>query len=155
MPNWCQNYLTFSGENESKALDLFRDLEKECKELQQGVVADFLSGFNHYLFDVYVDGDVAYFQTKWSPPIDEIKQIGEHLDVDFILEYTELGNPLFGSVVRKDGLVEERELEGDDFNMYTKDEDRGEYTYEGVTHCSEEEVLELILDKKYSKLCTD
>lgn len=152
MPNWCYNVLTFSGENEDKALELFKNLQEKCEREQVGVAPEFIENPDRYFFWVDAEDSVVHFQTKWSPPIQDMEKIGEHLNVDFELEYSETGCLIYGKLVRRDGELTDMYLEDDDFAQYQYNEEQDRYLFRGEHWEVEEEILELLFEEKYGKL---
>lgn len=152
MANWCSNYLTFSGENEDRALKLFEALAERGDREQRGVLPEFIEDPHRYMFDIGVDGGAVYFESKWAPPIEEIKQIGEHLDVDFELEYSEFGSSIYGKLIRINGQLYDIYLDPTDFDQYIYDKDNDIYVFRGENYGIEEEILEILLNEKTSML---
>lgn len=153
MANWCYNYLTFKGDNYEKGMQLFEVLYQEQDQLGgEGILPVWIKESRRCFFDILVDSDMVYFLTKWSPPIEEMERIGEELDVDFELEYIELGNALYGVLIRRRGEIKHLYLEAEDFNSYEYNEELDVYKFEGKLWESEEEICELILERKFEKI---
>ena len=147
MANLCQNVITFSGKNFEKGMVLFNDLIEEQQRRQMGVRPSFCFE-GRYLFDISIEAEVIHCQTKWAPPLDVMREVGEYLDVDFEMEYQESGEPMFGRFWRENGEFGAIELEDEDFNLVSYKEDIDRYVFEGEEYECQEEVLEIILERK-------
>jgi hypothetical protein len=153
MPNWCNNFLSFSGENAETAIQLFSELSERCSKTGEGCVPNFISPNEQlrYLFDVSVDEGAINFESKWSPPLQTLERIGKHLEVTWFLEYVEYSG-VYGKATFSPlkGLVDQP-LESEDFEQYVYNEEKGNYIYEGQEYECEDAILEILWDKKYKK----
>jgi len=86
------------------------------------------------------------------PPNTKIlKQIAERFKVDFILDYEEMDNQIYGRTIFSDGELTEIDLEDEDFQKYQYDEEAENYHFEGETYNSAYEILETLLERKVRK----
>ncbi|MGJ1314869.1 hypothetical protein [Sphingobacterium multivorum] len=158
MANWCSNTVVFEGE--PKAIEQIQQLFKSMAEKQQeencGQLPDFVSDSNGgWFFDIYQDDDVTgifQYETKWSPNIEAVKAIAEYYLVDFIQDYEEMGNGVYGKAIFSDKLLTDIYLEDEDFEQYEFDEETDTYSFEGENYESDSEILEMLLTRKLAIL---
>ena len=158
MANWCSNTVVFEGE--PKAIEQIQQLFKSMAEKQQeencGQLPDFVSDSNGgWFFDIYQDDDVTgifQYETKWSPNIEAVKAIAEYYLVDFIQDYEEMGNGVYGKAIFSDKLLTDIYLEDEDFEQYEFDEETDTYSFEGEYYESDSEILEMLLTRKLAIL---
>lgn len=124
---------------------------KEQQE-QKGQLPDFVNQHNGgYFFDLYLDNDnteVFQYQTKWSPNIEIVKEIAERYKVDFVQNYEEMGNLIYGQATYNNGIFQDIYLEDEDFEQYEYDEETDNYLFEDETYNSDTEILEILLERK-------
>jgi hypothetical protein len=113
MANWCFNNVTFKGpqENLQTLLKILEDMNKRCEETGMGVIPILQEGTDDgYYFNITVedenvnededDVDEMFIQirydTKWSPNVNNLQWFGLNFGVDFLLEYEESGNQMYG-----------------------------------------------------------
>ena len=107
MANWCYNEVTFENNQNVLALlkQLFESLaEKEIKQ-EQGQLPDFIQNGNHYMFSINWTDDTVSYQTKWSPNIEEMKQVADYFGTGFIYYYEELGSLVYGEARYEKGIL--------------------------------------------------
>ena len=105
MANWCSNTVGFKGTPE--AIDqikwLFQAMATKEQQEQKGQLPDWVNQHNGgYFFDLYSDKDnteVFQYQTKWSPNIEIVQEIAKHYKVDFVQDYEEMGNLIYGQTI--------------------------------------------------------
>lgn len=154
MANWCNNTVVFEGKPE--AIEQIQKLFKSMAEQEQnegcGQLPDFVEDNNGgYFFDIYLDNedtDVFQYQTKWSPNTEAIKQIAEYYNVDFIQDYEELGNCVYGKADYTNGLLTDIYLEDEDFEQYEYDEETDTYLFQRTRYACEWDILETLLECK-------
>ena len=124
---------------------------KEQQE-QKGQLPDWVNQHNGgYFFDLYSDKDnteVFQYQTKWSPNIEIVQEIAKHYKVDFVQDYEEMGNLVYGQATYNNGTLQDIYLEDDDFEQYEYNEETDKYHFEGKIHESDCDILETLLDRK-------
>jgi hypothetical protein len=154
MANWCSNTVGFKGTPE--AIDqikwLFQAMATKEQQEQKGQLPDWVNQHNGgYFFDLYSDKDnteVFQYQTKWSPNIEIVQEIAKHYKVDFVQDYEEMGNLVYGQATYNNGTLQDIYLEDDDFEQYEYNEETDKYHFEGKIHESDCDILETLLDRK-------
>ena len=154
MANWCGNTVAFEGTPE--AIDqikwLFQAMATKEQQEQKGQLPDWVNQHNGgYFFDLYSDKDnteVFQYQTKWSPNIEIVQEIAKHYKVDFVQDYEEMGNLVYGQATYNNGTLQDIYLEDDDFEQYEYNEETDKYHFEGKIHESDCDILETLLDRK-------
>lgn len=161
MANWCSNAVVFDGNPQAieQVQQLFKTMaEKEEKEYC-GQLPEFLENINDgYFFDIYIHDDttaVFRYETRWSPNTDIVKRIAEHYDVDFVHDYEECGNSIYGRAIYTDKMLTDVHLNYEDFGRYEYDEDTLICTFETVEYESNSEILEIILERKVAEILTN
>lgn len=140
MANWCTNYLT--SPDIEKLFPWFSNMVNADEGVQ---IAD--KGIM-YLFDVYVGDDFISFETKWTPPLEDVEKLSDKLGIKITHEYYEPGMYIYGTMVCKNGISTITELEESDFNQYYYDEDGDCYVFENEFYESNVEILEILLSRK-------
>lgn len=153
MANWCNNIIDFEGKPEAieQIQQLFETMAKKEKEEEMGQLPDFVTQYNGCFFDIYWnDGDIGFFQyqTKWSPNLEIVQEIAEYYKVNFVLDYEEMGNLVYGRAIFSDKLLTDIYLEDEDFDNYQFDEETDTYHFEGEIYESDCEILETLLERK-------
>ena len=153
MANWCSNTVAFEGnETDLKQIKMeFRKMIIKEQNENCGQLPEFISDESRgYFFDIVWEEDDCIFnyQTKWSPNTEVLKQIAERFKVDFILDYEEISNQIYGRTIFSDGELTDIYLEDEDFEKYRYDEEAENYHFEGETYDSDYEILETLLDRK-------
>ena len=154
MANWCSNTVGFKGTPE--AIDqikwLFQAMATKEQQEQKGQLPDWVNQHNGgYFFDLYSDKDnteVFQYKTKWSPNIEIVQEIAKHYKVDFVQDYEEMGNLVYGQATYNNGTLQDIYLEDDDFEQYEYNEETDKYHFEGKIHESDCDILETLLDRK-------
>lgn len=145
MPNWCNNVATFSGEKEN--LDnLFNAIraairkEEETREGQKIHSSEIKEG---YFFDMYFDGDTLYYETRWSPNVEDVAELCKEFSVSADVEFSEPGCQIHGvGYCYEDGTymteyVNQRFLEKIEYDM-----DKNVYLYNENEYESEDLIIE-------------
>jgi hypothetical protein len=153
MANWCNNIIDFEGKPEAieQIQQLFETMAKKGTEEEMGQLPDFVTQYNGYFFDIYWnDGDIGFFQyqTKWSPNLEIVQEIAGYYKVNFVLDYEEMGNLVYGRAIFSDKLLTDIYLEDEDFDNYQFDEETDTYHFEGESYESDCEILETLLERK-------
>lgn len=68
--------------------------------------------------------------------------------VDFIYDYEESGNLIYGRATFSNNLLTDIYLEGEDFEKYQYYEESGSYHFEGDKYDTDMEILEILLERK-------
>lgn len=152
MPNWCSNVVEFTGDEEQLAglKKLFEIMAAKESETQCGQLPDFISAENGgYFFDTRWEDEILYYETKWSPNTEVLKQVADHFQTGFTSSYAEPGNFVYGEVCYRDGEVMENiELDHFDSQQYKYDEASDKYAFEGQIYESDAEIIEALLERK-------
>jgi hypothetical protein len=154
MANWCSNTVIFGGNPETieQIKWLIQAMATKDQLEQKGQLPDFVNQHNGgYFFDLYFDNEeteVFQYQTKWSPNIEIIQEIAEHYKVNFMQEYEEMGNLIYGRVIFENSKLTDIYLEDVDFEQYEYDDETESYQFEGETYNSDLEILEILLERK-------
>ncbi|KQB98918.1 MULTISPECIES: hypothetical protein [Bacteroidota] len=158
MANWCSNTVVFEGKPEAITAiqELFQSMKEKEEKTEEGQLPEFMEDTNGgYFFNIYWnEGDEGQFQyeTKWSPNIEIIQKISEYYQVDFVQDYEEMGNLVYGRATYRDGILSDIFLGGDDFETYEQDEETDLYHFEGEEYESDYEILETLLERKITTL---
>ena len=157
MANWCSNSVAFEGDEttlEQVRLEFVKMQICENKE-NCGQLPKFISDKNRgYFFDILLeDGDCIFnYQTRWSPNTEILLQIAEYFKVDFIYNYEEIGNQIYGIIFYLNNEVNEICLEEEDFEQYEYHEETDSYFFEDGNYESDYEILEILLKRKIQKI---
>ena len=156
MANWCSNYVLFYGQEESisQLQVLFEKMVESQKKDGLGQLPDFIDSKHGFLFDIVIQNSeqgVFQFETTWSPNIEIIKKIGEHFSLDYIHEYEEMNNLVYGRATYENGNLIDIYLENEDFDLYQYDEYSDCYQFEGERYEGNIEILETILQRRISQ----
>ena len=154
MANWCSNTIVFEGNEETiKQIEkLFQAMKRKEEQSKQGQLPEFITDENDgYFFNIYSnEGDTGIFQyeTKWSPNIEIIQKIAEYYEVNFVQDYEEISNLVYGRVTFTDNVRTDVFLEDEDFEQFQFDEETDTYSFEGEIYDSDCEMLETLLERK-------
>ena len=157
MANWCSNSVAFEGNEtalEQVRLEFIKmqilENEENCGQLPEFI----LDKKRGYFFDILLeDGDCIFnYQTRWSPNTEVLTQIAERFNVDFILDYEEIGNQIYGVSVYSNNELTEICLEEEDFEQYDYNEETDTYFFEEKNYESDFEILEILLKRKIQKI---
>ncbi|BAP31910.1 uncharacterized protein CHSO_2873 [Chryseobacterium sp. StRB126] len=154
MANWCSNTIVFEGNPEAITgiQELFQAMKNKEESEEQGQLPEFVPNDNGgYFFNIYWnEGDEGIFQyeTKWSPNIEIVQKIAEYYQVDFVQDYEEISNLVYGRATFSNKLLMDIYLEDEDFEQYHYDEETDIYHFEGEEHESDSEILETLLERK-------
>ena len=156
MANYCSNHLLLEGteENLKKVQNLFLEMKKKQKSTERGQLPDFISEENGgWFFYIYLEknnlGFVQY-ETKWAQNTEIVQKIAERYNLTFTLDYVELGNLVYGKAIYNGNNLIDISLDGQDFSQYEEQEDF-KYVFEGEIFECEEEILEILLERKIIK----
>ena len=158
MTNWCSNTVLFEGRPEAITAiqEVFQMMKNKEETSEQGQLPDFITEDNGgYFFNIYwneVDEGVLQYETKWSPNIEIVQKIAEYYQVNFVQDYEEMSNLVYGRATFSDKLLTDIYLEDEDFDNYQFDEETDTYHFEGKEYDSEWEILETLLERKIANL---
>ncbi|MEA5402855.1 hypothetical protein VB776_08010 [Arcicella sp. DC2W] len=131
-------------------------MKENEEKTSHGQLPHFVSNINGgYFFNLYWnEGDEGMFQyeTKWSPNSKVLQSIADMFKVDFVLDYEEMGNLIYGRASYQNGILDDVCLSDEELESYQFDEDTDTYHFEGKTYDSDCEILEILLERKLSFL---
>ena len=157
MANWCSNTVIFGGNPETieQIKWLFQAMATKEQQEQKGQLPDWVNQHNGgYFFDLYSDKDnteVFQYQTKWSPNIEIVQEIAKHYKVDFVQDYEEMGNLIYGQTIYRNGILQDIYLKDEDFEQYEYNEETDKYHFEGKIYESDCDILETLLERKIKR----
>lgn len=157
MANYCSNTVAFEGNTEAIEMvtKLFRLMAEKQQRENKGQIPDFVTAEGGYFLDLYWnEGDDGIFQyeTRWAPNTEVVIQIAKYYKVNFMLDYEEMGNGVYGKTTLKDGILTDIYLEDEDFETYQYDEEEDTYHFEGEAYEGDWEILETLLERKIAAL---
>ena len=156
MANWCNNNVAFEGEPKAieQISELFKTMIEQEKKEVFGQIPDFVeSKSSRCFFEIYQsDTAVFNYQTRWSPNTEILQQIAERYNVDFVHDYEETGNGIYGKATYYNGILEDTALSDEDLAEYHYDEETDCYYFEGNEYESDSEILEILLTRKLAVL---
>jgi hypothetical protein len=153
MANWCYNKITFEGSSNviEQLKKLFEALaEKEVKE-EHGQLPDFVQNGERFMFCINWEYDTLSYETRWSPNVEEMKQVADFFKTNFTYYYEELGNLVYGVVRYENGVLTDTFLDSADFDLFEENEGSDTWTLEENIYESEYDILELLLERKENK----
>ena len=154
MANWCSNTVIFEGNPETieQIKWLFQSMATKEQQEQKGQLPEFVNQYKGgYFFDLYFDNEetaVFQYQTRWSPNIEIIQEIAEYYKVDFVQDYEEMGNLIYGQAIHHNEILQDIYLEYEDFEQYEYDEENDCYHFEDKEYESDSEILQILLERK-------
>ena len=159
MANWCSNSVAFEGNETALEQVKLEFVKMQLRENEEncGQLPKFVSDKNRgYFFDILLeDGDCIFnYQTRWSPNTEILLQIAEYFKVDFIHNYEEIGNQIYGVAVYSNNELSEIYLEEEDFEQYKYNEETDTYSFEEENYESDYEILEILLKRKIKNMQT-
>jgi hypothetical protein len=154
MPNWCSNYTTFKGSKENiEALNnaINKAIERETADKQAQTIhsSEVKDG---YFFDLYNNGIeheelTIFYETRWSPNLDDLALLCKEFGVDADTEFNEDGCQVYGTAkVYSDGTYTDEYVEQEFYNLIDYDEETNLYIYDGIGY----EVMHEIIEDHYS-----
>ena len=154
MANWCYNIVTFEGETTTiKELQmLFEKMARQGEKQHCGQLPKFIRAEDGFLFSIRWEEDTLYYETRWSPNTDIIKQVADKFSVDFTHFYEELGCLIYGEAEYKNKILNDVFLDAADFDSFQEIEETGEWIFEGKNYESDLEILEILLERKQQQL---
>jgi len=160
MANLCSNYLVFEG-NQKAIRDihaLFQYMKEQEEATGRGQLPEFLSEESGYFFELYWnedDLDNYQYTTRWAPNTEVLLKLATHFNVDFTLDYEEMGCLVYGRAAFIGGTLTDICLENEDFDTYLWDEQEDTYQFEGETYYSQWEILDILLERRWRDGTTD
>lgn len=151
MPNWCFNYVTFSGDKENlekltTTLDNAKKAEQEEKQAQKiHNLGDVVEG---YFFDIYFerydDHITLQYETRWSPNQEDLALLCKEYKVSAEHEYSESGMQIYGTVAYDEsGEYTDEQVKQEFLDLIEYDDENNMYLYNGEHWGSEMELIEI------------
>src|SRR5690606_21280902 len=106
-----------------------------------------------WFFSIYLEKDnlgFVQYETKWAQNTEIVQKIAERYNLTFTLDYTEPGNLVYGQAIFNGKELIDVSLDGQDFSQDEEQEDF-KYVFEGEIYEIEEEILEILLERKIIK----
>lgn len=151
MANWCSNVVWFEADETTmqKIKEMFLQMAKKEKETNCGQLPSFIADDGDWFFNIRWEAeDVLYYDTKWSPNTEIVREIADYYKVRFTQDYEELGCLVFGRAIYANGVLTDTCLDSEDFEAYETDNETGYYLFEGETYESDYEIHETLLERK-------
>ncbi len=154
MPNWCSNYTTFKGSKENiEALNnaINKAIERETADKQAQTIHS-QEVQDGYFFDLYNNGIeheelTIFYETRWSPNLEDLALLCKEYGVDADTEFNEDGCQVYGMAkVYSDGTYTDEYVEQEFYNLIDYDEETNLYIYDGVGY----EIMHEIIEDHYS-----
>jgi hypothetical protein len=154
MGNSCMNRVLFTGDpvKVKGVKALFRQIEDKQQKEEIYHLPSYLVATNAYMWNIEFGNQRLYYYTKTLPNLEALKQIADNYGIGFANQYEELENNIYGEAIYKDSVFTDFRLNRGDFNSYHYDLKAGIYLYDGKSYENEEEIIELLLEKKKSLL---
>jgi hypothetical protein len=104
MANWATNIIEFTGKNEH-VVELSKfvidAMNKQSKTYEGKMINAINECIDGYFFDIcnlhVEEGWLTFqYQSKWSPNIEDCKVLARQFELNFHIEYEEMGNDLYG-----------------------------------------------------------
>lgn len=150
MPNWCLNVVTFQGKPATikNIKKLFSRMAKKEQEQNAGQLPPFIKSKRGWFFDIRWEDGILYYLTRWAPNIAALVDIAKRYHTGFTQEYEESGNLVFGKATYENGELCDKSLDSDDYDLFSYDEKKNSYLFEGRHYDSDTEILEILLERK-------
>jgi len=151
MANWCYNIVQFEGDEKTlQNLEAyFTAMAIKEKEENSGQLPSFgrQNEGGHFFYTRYEQG-ILYYETKWAPNTTVLKEIADHFKAGFTQDYSEIDMQVYGQVTYRNGILKDVYLETEDFDQLAYDHENDHWLFEGNSYAFDEEILEILLDRK-------
>ena len=149
MANWCDNSVEFAGEKRQLALamKLFKDMSSKGSKTG-GQLPYFIDKSQPHFFDIRIDKSKIFYDTEWEPNNQVLREIANHFKVDFVNNYDQLDNGLYGKAIYDGKVMLDVRLEAADFYSYDFDPGAKVYLFEGETYEYVMPILDLLLERR-------
>ena len=154
MPNWCSNYVFFTG-SEENIQKLSSAVKAAIKREEETNHAQVLTGEiqDGYFYELYLSAETKedlsiMYETRWAPNIPDVALTCKAFGVEAEHEYSEPAMDMYGTTKYKaDGTYEDEQLDQRFLDLVWYNEDDDIYVYlptEERNECREE-----LIDKYY------
>lgn len=124
MPNHCINYVSFRGDEDS--VNKFKEhLNQKIEESisNDKYVWGELGDCRGVFFEEYLDENQEDYNhficiSAWSPEIDLFQKLAEIFNVEFCIQFEELGNTVYGVAIVDSKTIQEVYLEAEDIDKF-------------------------------------
>jgi len=150
MANICDNSVVFSGAPSAveNVKALFKEIEEKQNQTEQWHLPPYVTAKFSYMQDIAIDHEKINYQTRWLPNLEGLTQIADHYHLDFVINYSELANSVFGEATYKSGVFNDVRLEPEDFQAYQYDQLTGLYVYDVKNYSFEWPIFEKLLAQR-------
>lgn len=160
MPNWCNNTVTFFGENVDKVDELFTKLMEEQEASNLGVRPDWEACEKYdALYMFYIEkNDVGSYriESRWSPPLNTMFLIGRRLKIALEMQWDEPGMGLYGRMVFDPSMPDVALIADASGTNFRYDEDKERYIFNGQEYESEYDFMDdVIIDTPLDPISKD
>ncbi len=132
MANMCENSVVFTGNPAAveNVKALFKEIDEKQNETRKWHLPSCVTANFSHMQHISIDMEKINYETRWYPNFEGLIQIADHYQLDFVNNYNELDNGLFGEAGYKKGVFTDIRLEPEDFRSYPYDKDIGLFVYE-------------------------
>ena len=150
MANMCDNNVIFTGDPQAieNVKALFREMQEKQEQTGEWHLPSYVTAPFSYMQEISINQATINYQMRWHPNFEGLIQIAEHHQLDFVTNYDELSNCIFGQAIYKNKLFNDFRLEPHDFSSYNYDPQTGLYVYENKNYSFEWPIFEQMLEKK-------
>lgn len=154
MPNWCSNYVTFTG-SEGAIKTLTQTINNAIKTQEETREGQVLTGAmqDGYFFDLYLSDEgkesvTIMYETRWAPNIPDVALTCKAFGVEAEHEYSEPGMGVEGTATYKsDGTYEDEPMPEEFLSLINYDDENDLYIYTPTQESNE--CREELIDKYY------
>ena len=145
MANSCSNFITTDNE---KVINVFKRLAKKEKKTKEGQTLKYFK--DHVLLcELVVEEGHLFCETRWVPPINTVVNLAKKYDCVIEMDYDEPGCLLYGKIIADKAGYTEYALSDEDWDLFEYDEDKDAYLFEGEYWDSENDIKDIIIERKF------
>jgi Ferredoxin-like domain in Api92-like protein len=150
MANMCENSIVFTGNPAAveNVKALFKEIEEKQNETGKWHLPPYVTANFSHMQDISIDQEKINYETRWYPNFEGLIQIADHYQLDFVNNYNELANGLFGEATYKNSVFNDIRLEPEDFQAYQYDKEIGLFVYDGKNYSFEWPIFEKLLERR-------
>ena len=117
MANLCSNFVIFSGDPAAieNAKALFNKIQTQQETTGQWYLPQYVTAEFSHMQDIVVNDNAINYETRWAPNLQGLKQIADHFKLDFVSQYDEMSNCIFGEATYIKGTLLDVCLDRKDF----------------------------------------
>ncbi len=170
MANECYNQVHIKGdvENIASFMAEIAEIKAHLKQYKTSTYPSYILDTKEnkeelkYMFDFDIDeilnGECLFsFTTKWTPATNELVLMAKHHKLDFVLNYDELGDGVYGEAIynAEDDTLAKYDLDSSDLDPIEYNSEEDEYLFEGKSYESQYDILQIIFDRKFNAVTAD